>query len=254
MVPLALLVVLAAVVGLLLGLMGGGGSNQNMPQQNQTPRKYPQEAKAGSLVMVGASSLVAALVHATRGAVAWRTGLTFGAASMVGALAGGFVGRDLPGPVLMVGFAVIMLISAVKMIRPRRKGAGHDDAAPVPLGRVLLQGVGVGLIPGVVGAGGGFLIVPALVLLARLPMPVAVGTSLLVIAMNSAMGLVSQLGATARDWAVLGPMAAAAAAAGVVGVVLAHRVPAAALKRGFGWFVLAMGVLILAQQALELLP
>lgn len=248
---------LAVVVGLLLGLMGGGGSILTVPLLTLVAGMDPKEAVPGSLVMVGASSLVAALVHAARGAVAWRIGLTFGAASMVGALAGGLLGGRLPGPVLMVGFAAVMLVSAVKMIRSGRRAASRgeaddaDDGGPVPLARVLTRGVGVGLITGVVGAGGGFLIVPALVLLLGLPMATAVGTALLIIAMNSAMGLVGHLGAARLDWALLGPVTGAMAAAGVVGVLMAHRVSGSALKTAFGWFVLGMGVLLLAQQVVQ---
>lgn len=251
---LPVVVGLSLVVGLLLGLMGGGGSILTVPLLTAVAGMDAKEAVPSSLVMVGVSSLVAALVHARRGSVAWRTGLTFGAASMAGAFAGGFLGGLLPGVVLMIGFAMVMLVSAVRMIRPRKGGAADsgDGGASVPLARVVLQGVVVGLITGVVGAGGGFLIVPALVLLAGLSMPVAVGTSLLVIALNSAMGLVGHLGAVSLDWAVLGPATAASAAAAVVGVLLAHRVPAKTLKTAFGWFVLVMGVLILVQQVIVL--
>jgi uncharacterized membrane protein YfcA len=119
----------------------------------------------------------------------------------------------------------------------------------VPVGRVLLDGVAVGLVTGLVGAGGGFLVVPALALLGGLPMGVAVGTSLLVIAMKSFAGLAGYLATVPIDWALTGAVTAAAVVGSLFGARLADRIPADALRRGFGWFVLAMGSVMLAQQA-----
>jgi uncharacterized protein len=151
--------------------------------------------------------------------------------------------------VLMVAFALMMLATAVAMLRGR--GAVDPAAAhrELPVGRVLLDGVAVGVVTGLVGAGGGFLVVPALALLGGLPMGIAVGTSLLVIAMKSVAGLTGYLATVSIDWALVGAVTAAAVAGSLVGARLVSRIPADALRRGFGWFVLAMGAFVLVQEA-----
>ena len=186
--------------------------------------------------------------------------MTFGLAAMVGAYAGGRLAAFIPGRVLLAGFALLMLATAIAMIRGRRGGREQsDDASAVPVparstvrmtGRYVLQGVAVGLVTGTVGAGGGFLVVPALVLLGGLSMTAAVATSLLVIAMNSAAGLAGHLASTALDWPFALSVTALAVVGAVAGGLFAGRVPQATLRTAFGWFVLAMGALVLGQSAL----
>ena len=161
---IALAVVLAVFVGVSLGLLGGGGSILAVPLLVYVAGMDAKEAIATSLLVVGTTSAVALIPHARAGRVRWRTGLLFGAAGMVGAYAGGRVAEFIPGTVLLVAFSLMMLATAVAMIRGRRAPAkpAHTE---LPVGRVLLDGVVVGLVTGLVGAGGGFLIVPALVLL-----------------------------------------------------------------------------------------
>lgn len=200
--------------------------------------------------MVGTTSIVGAVTHARRGNVRWRTGLTFGAAGMAGAFLGGLAGGRIPGTVLMIAFAVMMVATAVAMIRGRKarhdaRGAGDRE---LPVGRVLLDGLVVGLVTGLVGAGGGFLVVPALALLGGLPMPVAVGTSLLVIAMKSFAGLGGYLTSVSMDWPLVAAVTLAAIAGSLVGARLTSRVPEAALRKGFGYFVLLMGAFVLFQE------
>jgi uncharacterized membrane protein YfcA len=244
---IVLAVVLAVLVGVSLGLLGGGGSILAVPLLVYVAGMEAKEAIATSLLVVGTTSAVALIPHARAGRVRWRTGLLFGAAGMVGAYAGGRVAEYLPGSLLLVAFSLMMLATAVAMIRGRRTPdkPGHTE---LPVGRVLLDGVVVGLVTGLVGAGGGFLIVPALVLLGGLPMSVAVGTSLLVIAMKSFAGLAGYLASVEIDW----PVALAVTGAAVLGSLLGSRLTGVihpdSLRRGFGWFVIAMGVLILAQQ------
>ncbi len=184
---LTLTVVLAVVVGVALGLLGGGGSILMVPLLVYVAGLDAKEAIATSLVVVGVTSAVSVVGHARAGRVRWRTGLLFGAAGMAGALVGGLVGGRLPGELLLGGFALMMLATAVAMLRGRREVSGAH--AELPLVRVLLDGAVVGLVTDLVGAGGGFLVVPALALLAGLPMAAAIGTSLLVIAMKSGAGL-----------------------------------------------------------------
>jgi uncharacterized membrane protein YfcA len=245
---IAAVVALAAVVGLTLALLGGGGSILMVPLLTYVAGMPTAEAITASLVVVGATSAVSAVGHARAARVRWRTGLLFGATGMTGALAGGLIGGHLPGQLLMAAFAMLMVITALAMLRGRRSTATTGEATPSP-GRVLLVGAGVGLVTGLLGAGGGFLIVPALTLLAGLPITAAVGTSLLVIAMNSAAGLAGHLTAVPVDWALTGAITAAAVLGSLAGARLLTRVSAEKLRRGFGWFVLVMGAFVLVQEA-----
>jgi uncharacterized membrane protein YfcA len=195
------------------------------------------------------TAAVSVIGHARAGRVRWRTGLLFGLAGMAGAFAGGFIGGHLPGQLLMGAFAVMMIVTAVAMLRGRKNVDPAKMHTEVPVGRVLVDGVVVGLVTGLVGAGGGFLVVPALALLGGLPMGVAVGTSLLVIAMKSFAGLAGYLATVPIDWTVTGAVTLAAVAGSLLGARLVDRIPADALRKGFGWFVLAMGAFVLIQQA-----
>ncbi|WP_241736482.1 sulfite exporter TauE/SafE family protein, partial [Dietzia sp. CW19] len=198
----------------------------------------------------GATSLVSLFGHARKGNVRWRTGLIFGAAGMVGAFGGGLAGGYIPGTVLMVAFAVMMIATAGAMIRGRKDRDGRSTGHHHPLWRILLDGLVVGAATGLVGAGGGFLVVPALVLLAGLPMTAAVGTSLLVIAMKSFAGLGGYLTSVSLDWPLVAAVTAAAIAGSFVGVRLTSVVPEKALRKGFGVFVLLMGAFVLSQELL----
>lgn len=250
-----LVVALSVLVGLSLGLLGGGGSILVVPLLTYIGGLDPREAIATSLFVVGATSLVSLLGHARKGRVRWRTGLLFGAAGMAGAFLGGLAGGYLPGAVLMVGFALMMIATAGAMLTGRKDpggaAAGPDDTetpADHPLWRILLDGLVVGAATGLVGAGGGFLVVPALVLLAGLPMAAAVGTSLLVIAMKSFAGLGGYLTSVSLDWPLVAAVTAAAVAGSFVGVRLISVVAEQELRRGFGVFVLLMGAFVLAQE------
>lgn len=244
----ALVVALAVLVGLSLGLLGGGGSILTLPLLVYVAGMDTKQAIATSLLVVGVTSAVAAVSHARAGRVQWRTGLLFGAAGMAGAYAGGRLAVFVPGGVLLVAFALMMIATAVAMLRGRRAGEQRGVHDVVPVGRVLLDGVVVGLVTGIVGAGGGFLVVPALTLLGGLSMPVAVGTSLLVIAMKSGAGLAGYLSSVQLDWDLAAMVTAAAVLGSLVGGRLAGRVEPEKLRRGFGWFVLSMAAFILVQE------
>ncbi|MEE1942927.1 sulfite exporter TauE/SafE family protein [Streptomyces sp. TRM 70361] len=252
---LALVLVLALLVGVSLGLLGGGGSILTVPLLVYVAGMDAKEAVATSLFVVGVTSAVGVVGHARGGRVRWRTGALFGAAGMAGAYTGGLAGGHLPGLVLLVAFAAMMIVTAVAMLRGRHGAApGTGDGTGsahrrLPVRRALLDGAVVGLVTGLVGAGGGFLVVPALALLGGLPMPVAVGTSLLVIAMKSTAGFAGYLTTVPVDWALTAAVTSAAVAGSLAGAKLAGRVPAAALSRAFAWFVLAVGTFTLLQQA-----
>ncbi|MEU3255726.1 sulfite exporter TauE/SafE family protein [Streptomyces sp. NPDC006997] len=246
---LTLVLVLALLVGVSLGLLGGGGSILTVPLLVYVAGMDAKEAIATSLFVVGVTSAVGMINHARGGRVRWRTGVLFGAAGMAGAYTGGLLGGHIPDVVLLIAFAVMMIVTAAAMLRGRR-GVDPDRAhRQLPVGRVLLDGAAVGLATGLVGAGGGFLVVPALALLGGLSMPVAIGTSLLVIAMKSAAGFAGYLSTVQIDWTLTLAVTGFAVVGSFVGARLAGRVPAHVLSRLFAWFVLAMGTFVLVQQA-----
>lgn len=248
---LLLVLALSVVIGLSLGVLGGGGSILTVPILVYVAGFEAKEAIAASLFVVGVTSAASVLSHARGGRVMWRTGLIFGAAGMAGAFVGGLVGGHIPGQILLIAFAVMMVATSVAMLRGRNKKS--VGAAParheLPLGRVLLDGAVVGLVTGLVGAGGGFLVVPALALLGGLPMSIAVGTSLVVITIKSFAGLAGYLTTVQLDWGITFGVTAAAVVGTLIGSKLAGRIPEAALRKAFGWFVLAMGTFVLIQQA-----
>lgn len=243
-----IVVTLSVLVGLSLGLLGGGGSILVVPLLTYVGGLDPKEAIATSLFVVGATSLVSLAGHARKGRVQWRTGLIFGAAGMAGAFLGGLAGGHIPGTVLMIAFAVMMIATAGAMIKGRSDRDGETQTHHHPLWRILVDGLVVGAATGLVGAGGGFLVVPALVLLAGLPMAAAVGTSLLVIAMKSFAGLGGYLTSVSLDWPLVAAVTVAAVAGSFVGVRLTSIVPEKALRKGFGYFVLLMGAFVLSQE------
>lgn len=248
-VTLVVVLALSLLIGVSLGVLGGGGSILTVPILVYVAGMDPKEAIAASLFVVGVTSAAGAVSHARGGRVRWRTGLIFGAAGLVGAFLGGLLGGYLPGTLLLVFFALMMVATSIAMLGGRRAVDESKKHSELPVLRVLLDGLVVGLVTGLVGAGGGFLVVPALALLGGLPMSVAVGTSLLVIAMKSLGGLFGYLSAVSLDWPLVIAVTVAAIVGSVVGGRLAGRIPEVALRKGFGWFVLVMGTFVLVQQA-----
>ena len=251
MTTLLLVLALSLLIGVSLGLLGGGGSILTVPILVYVAGLPAKEAIAASLFVVGVTSLAGVVSHARGGRVQWRTGVLFGLAAMVGAFTGGLLGGHIPGDWLLIAFALMMVATSLAMLRGRKDRGGGTHARTdggLPLARILIDGSVVGLVTGLVGAGGGFLVVPALVLLGGLPMSVAVGTSLVVIAMKSFAGLAGYLTSVSLDWPLVLGVTGAAVVGSVVGGRLAGRVPEAALRQGFGWFVLVMGGFVLVQQ------
>lgn len=243
---IALAVALAVLVGVSLGLLGGGGSILTVPLLAYVAGMEAKQAIATSLLVVGVTSAVSTLSHARAGRVQWRSGLMFGAAGMVGAYLGGLLSYMVPGTILLTAFTVVMIATGIAMIRGRK--TCEPTTRTMPVAKVLVMGLGVGVVTGAVGAGGGFLVVPALALLGGLPMPVAVGTSLLVITMNSAAGLAGHLSTVPIDWTIAGAVTAAAVLGSLLGTRLTAHVDPNAVRRAFGWFVLLMASLILGQE------
>ena len=242
---LALGLALAALIGLTLGLLGGGGSILTVPVLVYVLGFGAKPAIAMSLPVVGVTSLIGAALHWRLGNVRVRTALTVGALAMAGAFAGAKLSALLSGAVQLTLLAVVMLAAAASMLRGSKlQHEPTDDRAP-RLTLLVPASLGVGLLTGLVGIGGGFLIVPALVLLGRVPMRQAVGTSLLVIAMNSASGFAGYFGTIDLDWKFLSAFTAVAVTGALAGTALVARVPQAALKRGFAVFLLVMGGFVL---------
>ena len=253
---LVLGIALSVLVGVALGLLGGGGSILTVPILVYVLRLPAREAIATSLLVVGTTSLTAIVPHALAGRVRWRTGLAFGLAGMLGAYGAGRVARFIPPTVLMMLFGAMMLITAVAMLRGRetatgsgRVGSGGAESGvargagerrELPAGKVFLEGLVVGVVTGLVGAGGGFLVVPALVMLGGLSMDVAVGTSLVVIAMKSFAGFAGYLDSTAVDWQLASMVTGAAVVGSVIGGFLVGRLAPDRLRRGFALFIVAM--------------
>lgn len=239
---------LASGIGIALGLLGGGGSILTVPVLVYVLGVSAKSAIAMSLPVVGVTSLVGAMLHSRLGNVHARTALLFGALAMGGAYAGARLSALLTGPVQLVMLALVMLPAAVAMLRGGVATSEHKRSNDLPRERrslIVPAALLVGLITGVVGIGGGFLAVPALVLLAGVPMRQAVGTSLVVIAMNAASGFAGYLGHVTIDWALLGSFTAFAVVGALAGVVLSRRVPQMALKRGFALFLFATSALVL---------
>lgn len=251
---LTLTFTLALIIGVTLGLLGGGGAILAVPVLTYITGLEPVEAIPSSLLIVGVTSSVSLILHALKRRVKWRIGLIFGVAAMVGAFAGGRLGAYVPSAVLMFSFAAVMVAAAVAMLRGRREGAdGEDQARELPIMKIVATGAAVGLVSGFVGAGGGFLIVPALALLARLPMSSAVATSLLIITMQSASGLAGYALSTPLDWSLALTIAGVAVAGSFVGFWLSNRLPDRGLRKGFGVFVLAVAAIVVVEETLQLL-
>jgi uncharacterized membrane protein YfcA len=247
---------LGFLIGLSLGAVGGGGSILAVPALVYGAGEGARVATTGSLVVVGATSLLGMIGHLRAGRVRVRAGLAFGLAGVGGSLAGSALNRMVAPHVLLLAFAALLLAAGWRMraraagdgIRPRRSRARADNrpgAATVL--RVLTAGSIVGLLTGFFGVGGGFVIVPALVLALRYEMPVAVGTSLLVIAVNSAEALAFRLPLAGIDWTVIAPFTATALAGVIVGNLVAGRVPAARLTRWFVWLLFAVAAYTAAE-------
>lgn len=254
---------LAALVGISLGLIGGGGSILMVPVLVYIFALNPVMATSYSLFVVGATSLVGAFNNYRKGLVSIKTALLFGLTSVTTV----FITRKLimphiPGVLfsidgfqikqsmaIMVLFAILMLMASAAMIKGSKEPV-HVDAAATSGGtaKLLLYGILVGLATGFLGAGGGFLIIPALVLILKMPMKKAVGTSLLIIALNSLIGFTGDLGHIHIDWTFLIIITAIAVAGIFIGGELAKKIAGHKLKKGFGWFILIMGIYIIIKE------
>ena len=240
---LGLELLLGFAIGLSLGLLGGGGSILMVPALVYLLGQTPQTAVTTSLAVVGANSLMGANFHRTQGTLNWRVALVFGWVGMLTAfLASGF-SKLISPTVLLIAFAVLMLVIGSFLLI--RKDQQETTATEKPLWVTLLSGAVVGTLTGVLGVGGGFLIVPALVVLVGLPMQVAVGTSLVIITMNSIAGLLGHIHDNSIQPLMILVFVVAGLAGTFVGSRLAKHLPAKKLQTVFAWFVILLAVFLL---------
>lgn len=246
--------ILAGIMGLTLGLLGGGGSILTVPILVYALGVDEKSAIATSLLVVGATSAMALVAHARHSNVSWKTGVIFGLFGMGGAFGGGLLAQFIPGTFLLVLFAALMLITSVAMLRGKKNQAGQEreeeeeEPDDLPVLKIALEGSVVGLVTGLVGAGGGFLVVPALVLLGGLSMKRAIGTSLLVISMKSFAGFAGFAGHVSIDYGLALGFVGAAMVGTLVGVRLSRHIDGQKLRKGFAVFVLVMAVYIFSKQ------
>lgn len=255
----------AVLIGISLGLIGGGGSILTVPVLVYLFGVSPVLATSYSLFIVGSTSLVGAYRNYRLGHVHLRTALLFGLASVTTVyLTRKFLVPVIPSVlfhingfevsksmVIMVLFAVLMLAASVSMIRSGGKQISTAGNSPANAGfRLPVYGIGIGLVTGLLGAGGGFLLIPALVLLVGMEMKAAIGTSLFIIALNSLIGFTGDIGQVQIDWTFLATLTAIAIAGILAGSAIGRRIAGQKLKKGFGWFVLAMSIYILTRELL----
>jgi uncharacterized membrane protein YfcA len=244
---------LALVVGFVLGLLGGGGSILAVPIFLYVFHVPPKQAIAMSLVVVGMSAFVGFLTHWRQGTVNVRIAATFGALAMIGAFGGARIARFVPASAQLAVFAVFALSAAVMMLRdsvhlPRATpalGHGGDHRFTPMLG---VQAVAVGILTALIGAGGGFLIVPALVVMANVPVKEAVGSSLLIIAMNATSGVAGYLGQVPFDWRLVTWFTSVAALGAMIGTRVMRRLPAARIKQAFAILILVLGTYLVIRR------
>jgi uncharacterized membrane protein YfcA len=244
---LLLALALATLIGVSLGLLGGGGSTLAVPVLVYVAGLDAHAAVGASLAIVGATALVGGLVHARAGRADLRAAAVFGAAGMAGAPLGAHFTHAVSPRLVLLCFGALMLLTGGVMMRGRttvvaRRGKSHAAA-------VLAVGLAVGLLTGFLGVGGGFLVVPALVVLAGMPIHRAIGSSLFVIAGNSAAGVLVHIRQGEMPLGLTAAFTAAAIGGAVVGVRVSSGVDPARLRRAFAVFVAAVGALVLAANA-----
>jgi uncharacterized membrane protein YfcA len=237
---------LSSLIGLSLGLLGGGGTVLTVPILMYAAGLGPKEAIAASLLVVALASIVGALQQ--RAHLDLRTGALFGAAGMAGAYGGGRLAGFVPEQIILALFALMMLVTAIAMLRSSSRPEPEPRRGKRPIPRILIEGAVVGLVTGLVGAGGGFLVVPALALMGGLPMKSAVATSLFVISLKSLAGFAGYLSHVDIDLAVALPVAGTAMIGAIAGGALAKRTSPRRLKKAFALMTAAVALVMIAQQ------
>lgn len=247
--------------GMVLGLFGSGGSIIALPALMYLLHVDPKSAIAMSLGVVAVTATVSALDNWRRGLVDPRVALVFGLFGVGGTFAGARLGVVTPVAIQLALFALVMYAAAWRMLKPARLVApvpvmaaagggavaigGFREFFSPGMGHIALHGIAVGVLTGLVGVGGGFLIVPALVLLSGIPMRTAVGTSLAIVAVKSYAGFVGYMGAVSVDWTLMGSFTVVTVIGSFVGARFAVRISQGALKQAFAWFLVVVATYIL---------
>ncbi len=251
----------AVFIGLSLGLIGGGGSILTVPVLVYILAIEPVKATAYSLFIVGLTSLFGTIAYIKKELVSYKTAVVFAVPAFIAVfLTRKFIIPAIPdlifslggfhftkGIFIMMIFALLMLAASVSMIRNKR-AEGEDTEIHFDFPMIFLEGIVVGILTGFVGAGGGFLIIPALVILARLPMKMAVGTSLMIIAAKSLLGFLGDVSEMNIEWMFLAKFSVFTVAGIFIGSYLAKFIDGKKLKPAFGWFVLIMGIYIMTKE------
>ncbi|TRZ41683.1 sulfite exporter TauE/SafE family protein [Robertkochia solimangrovi] len=255
----------ALVIGLVLGLLGGGGSILTVPLMVYLLGFSPVVATAYSLFVVGSSSLIGTVQKYRKGVVDIKTGLAFCFPSFMAVyLSRRYLLPHMPDELLhlndfvltkdmaiMVFFALIMILASVSMIRNTKKEVQELSKEKQPYYMTFIQGLIIGVVTGIIGAGGGFLYVPALVLWAKLPMKKAVGTSLVIVTINSLIGFTGDMQTLEIDWKFLLTFSAITVIGIIFGDIVSHKISNKSLKRGFGWMILVMSIYILSKEIFQ---
>lgn len=252
----------ALLIGIVLGLIGGGGSILTVPVLVYLLFVNPVTATAYSLFVVGVSALVGAISNIKKGLVDFKTAIVFSIPAFIAVyITRRYLVPAIPDSLfvindfevtkdigIMVFFAIIMLLASISMIRNKKPEPDADTVVTYNYPLILVEGFVVGILTGIVGAGGGFLIIPALVLLAKLPMKKAVATSLLIIAIKSLIGFIGDIETLDIDWNFLLLFTGISVIGMFVGIWLNKFIDGKKLKNGFGWFVLIMGIYIIFKE------
>jgi uncharacterized protein len=252
------------LIGVSLGLIGGGGSILTVPVLVYLFSVDAVAATAYSLFIVGFTSAVGSISYFKNGLVNVKTAAVFGIPSIISVfLTRAYLVPAIPKEVFTIGqlvvtksllmlllFAILMIAASYSMIKKGKKTDENEEMTPQVFNYpfIILEGAIVGVLTGLVGAGGGFLIIPALVLLSKLPMKEAIGTSLVIIAAKSLIGFFGESSETLIDWTLIGTVTGLAVVGIFIGTVLSKRIDGAQLKPAFGWFVLVMGVYIIVKE------
>lgn len=271
-----LVAVLGLLIGVVIGGLGGGGGVLTVPALVYVLGMSAQDATTSSVVIVGTTAVVGVLARARGGLVRWRTGLAFAAVGVPAAAAGSVLNQRVAEPVLLLSFSALTVLAAVAMIldsrrtpapgAPGSEAPDSDDPEPGPAGagtrttsRVVTRtaaiagwGILIGFLTGFLGVGGGFLAVPVLVVVLRVGMTEAIGTSLLIIAVNSAAALATRAGVAEFDAALLVPFTAAAIVGSAAGKLVSDRLPGTALTRAFAVLLLLVGAFVAVESVLAL--
>lgn len=230
-------------IGLVLGLLGGGGSILTVPALVYIIGLSPQVAVTSSLLVVGANSMIGAMMHRAQGTMNWHVAIVFGGTGMIAAYFSAGLSKLFAPNMLLIAFALLMLLVGGLMIFSQ--GRDYEKREPAGLPLIIASGLVVGILTGLLGVGGGFLIVPALVMLVGLPMRQAVGTSLVIIAMNSIAGLLGHMGESLIDLNLILVLIVAGILGTMAGTRLAHYVQPQQLRKIFALFIIVLSLFLL---------